>query len=76
MILSDSTTDMTTIRSFGCFGRVRIGFLRDVVNMIRERLNRGVKVRVGWVKDLIGIEGNEMADAFAGVVATRDMELR
>ena len=44
--------------------------------MIGKRVDKGVRVRLEWVKAHIGIAGNEMANAFVGAGASWEGEPR
>ena len=65
LVLSDSTAALASISAAGRAGKARSRDLREVLDMVGDRSERGLKTRFGWCKAHVGIEGNERADAYA-----------
>ena len=62
LVLSDSTAALQTIKRAAYSGRGCYRDLVDVVDEVGRRSLMGLKMRFGWVKAHVGIDGNERAD--------------
>ena len=65
LVLFDSTAALQAIKHAARDGRGRCRDLVEVVDEVGRRCRMGLSTQFGWVKDHVGIDGNERADLMA-----------
>ena len=65
LVLFDSTAALQAIKHAPRDGRGRSRDLVEVVDEVGRRCRMGLSTQFGWVKDHVGIDGNEKADLMA-----------
>ena len=69
LLLSDSPAAISAVCNAVASGWARTADLRAVADAIGEWDNRGVPLRLAWVKAYVGVAGNERPDEMANGVA-------